>query len=683
MGGLAELPRGARAYTLAVIATGLVLPLLALALHLGPRELPRDTPWLLLALFAATLLTESRPTRTAAGPQLTVVSALFIAAFLLTGGAIGPLAVCAGSATVEALQRRSPVRIAFNAAQYLLATTAAASVYELLIEQRGASWHAAALDIRAAPALGASILVYVLLNSGLVAGVIALTRGLSFWQVWRQAQQDIRLQYLAMVALGILMAILWPRAPWTWLLVGLVIAVVHLSFAQAAHLQQRTEELAAASAESDRLRSMAEQRLRRVSMVYRSSAELVGAHQVEAVPRVLVDIAARAFGFDAAAVCLFELGEESVRVAAAWSLLPTDERAVLRLVRDAQLSERLREGEAWFAQTSESGQPGQTDECSSSRAAVPWPVTVVLPLLAGNYLFGVLVAGYAAARELDLHDRQLLSMLVHQAAQALLRLKLSREASEVETLREVDRARAQILATVSHELRSPLTAVAGYSELLCSQNLSPEEVRETAWHIAAGARRLLYLVEDITTFYRLGSGAFRIFPERLEVEPLLAEALAQVRPAASTTQHRLYIDVDLDRPLPDVYADRMRVLQVLTNLLTNAMKFSSPGASIRLGAYGTGSSVVFEVEDHGSGIAPEELGRIFEPFYRTVQSDRRAIQGTGLGLAIVKRLVELQGGSIEVHSAVGAGSTFKVLLPAAVSSRRTVAPAQSGSSLSL
>ncbi len=357
MGGLAELPRGARAYTLAVIVAGLVLPLLAAALHFGPRELPRDTPWLLLSLFAATLLTESRPTRTTAGPQLTVVSALFIAAFLLTGGAIGPLAVCAGSATVEVFQRRSPVRIAFNAAQYLLATTAAARVYELLIEWRGADWHAAALNIRAAPALGASILVYFLLNSGLVAGVIALTRGLSFWQVWRQAQQDIRVQYLAMVALGIIMAILWPRAPWTWLLVGLVIAVVHLSFAQAAHLQQRTEELAAASAESDRLRSIAEQRLHRVSMVYRSSIELVGAHQAEAVPRVLVDIAARAFGFDAAAVCLFELEEESARVAAAWSLLPAEERAVLRLARDAQLGERLREGEAWFVQASESSRP--------------------------------------------------------------------------------------------------------------------------------------------------------------------------------------------------------------------------------------------------------------------------------------------------------------------------------------
>jgi hypothetical protein len=85
VGGLAELPRGARAYTLAVIATGLVLPLCATALHLGPHSLPRDTPWLLLSLFAAALATESRPTRTAVGPQLTVVSALFIAAFLLTG----------------------------------------------------------------------------------------------------------------------------------------------------------------------------------------------------------------------------------------------------------------------------------------------------------------------------------------------------------------------------------------------------------------------------------------------------------------------------------------------------------------------------------------------------------------------------------------------------------------------
>jgi signal transduction histidine kinase len=686
VGGLAKLPRGARAYTLAVIATGLVLPLCATALHLGPHSLPRDTPWLLLSLFAAALATESRPTRTAVGPQLTVVSALFIAAFLLTGGVIGPLAVCAGSATVEVLQRRPLVRVAFNAAQYLVSTTAAATVYELLVERLGADWHVALLDIRGTPVLGASIGVYFLLNSGLVAGVIALSRGLSFWQVWQQAQQDIRVQYLAMVALGILMAMLWPRAPWTWLLVGLVVAVVHLSFAQAAHLQQRTEELAAAWAESDRLRSMAEQRLRRVAMVYRSSVELVGAQQDDTVPRVLADIAARAFGFDAVVVCLYEPAQASPRVAAAWSILPADERAVLRLVRDPWLTERLREGEAWYALQEADGRRAgaaglhgvKAAAPPTEEAAVPWPVTTVLPLLAGEHLFGMLVAGYLTARDLDLHDRQLLSMLAHQGAQALLRLKLGREASEVETLRQVDRARTQVLATVSHELRSPLTAVAGYSELLCSEDLSPQEVRETAWHIAAGARRLLYLVEDITTFYRLGSAAFRIFPERLEVVPLLEEALALARPAASATRHQFVLDVDLDRPLPDVYADRVRVLQILANLLNNAVKFSPPGSTVRLGAHAVRNQIVFEVEDHGTGIAPEDLARIFEPFYRTAHSDRQAIQGTGLGLAIVKRLVELQNGSIEVRSTVGLGSTFIVRLRAATADLSGSPPVQPG-----
>lgn len=345
---------------------------------------------------------------------------------------------------------------------------------------------------------------------------------------------------------------------------GLVAAVVHLSFAQAAHLQQRTEELAAASAESDRLRAMAEQRLHRVSMVYRSSVELVGAQQDDTMPRVLADIAARAFGFDAVVVCLYEPAQASPRVAAAWPILPADERAVLRLVSDSRLTERLREGEAWYALQEADGRRAgaaglhgvKAAAPPTEEAAVPWPVTTVLPLLAGEHLFGMLVAGYLTARDLALHDRHLLSMLAHRGAQALLRLKLGREASEVETLRRVDRARTQVLATVSHELRSPLTAVAGYSELLCSEDLSPQEVRETAWHIAADARRLLYLVEDITTFYRLGSAAFRIFPERLEVVPLLEEALTLARPAASATRHQFVLDVDLDRPLPDVYIYR-------------------------------------------------------------------------------------------------------------------------------
>lgn len=469
---------------------------------------------------------------------------------------------------------------------------------------------------------------------------------------------------------------------------GLVAAVVHLSFAQAAHLQQRTEELAAASAESDRLRAMAEQRLHRVSMVYRSSVELVGAQQDDTMPRVLADIAARAFGFDAVVVCLYEPAQASPRVAAAWPILPADERAVLRLVSDSRLTERLREGEAWYALQEADGRRAgaaglhgvKAAAPPTEEAAVPWPVTTVLPLLAGEHLFGMLVAGYLTARDLALHDRHLLSMLAHRGAQALLRLKLGREASEVETLRRVDRARTQVLATVSHELRSPLTAVAGYSELLCSEDLSPQEVRETAWHIAADARRLLYLVEDITTFYRLGSAAFRIFPERLEVVPLLEEALTLARPAASATRHQFVLDVDLDRPLPDVYiyTDRVRVLQILANLLNNAVKFSPPGSTVRLGAHAVQNQLVFEVEDHGAGIAPEDLARIFEPFYRTAHSDRQAIQGTGLGLAIVKRLVELQNGSIEVRSTVGLGSTFIVRLPAATADLPGSPPVQPG-----
>ena len=185
-----------------------------------------------------------------------------------------------------------------------------------------------------------------------------------------------------------------------------------------------------------------------------------------------------------------------------------------------------------------------------------------------------------------------------------------------------------------------------------------------ARQIHEGARRLQYLVDDITTFYRLGSGAFRVFPERLAVRAIMDEAVRQVQAASAAM--RPQIEVSAADPLPCVYADRMRLLQILTNLLSNAVKFSPPGAPIRLSAHAEESHVVLQVEDRGIGIAPEDLPHIFEPFYRTRQSDQRRIQGTGLGLAIVKRLVELQGGSIEVVSTVGAGSIFTVRLPAAV-----------------
>ncbi len=664
-----------RVYVLCILAAGALIPLAGALAQVGPREQPRELAWLLAALFLGALATESRPVRTASGPELTVVSALFIAALLLTGGVVGPAAVCAGTALAEALERRPPLRIAFNAAQYLIASTLSAGLYEFLTERRGYEWHAALLNPLHLPVLAAVLSSYFLLNSGLVSGVIALDQGMSFWQVWRRAHHDIRAQYLAMVSLGVIMALLWQLAPWTWLLIVLVVGVVHLSFAQAEHLRQRSEALAVASAESDRLRAAAEEHLRMVSMVYRSSVELIGAREPEVVPRVLVDIAARAFGFDSAAVFLCSHQPGEVRLAASWSLLPQDERVLARVLSDTALHECLHRGETIFSNAGPpQSAPARTPPAPVSAAvlvstslleeALPWETIVGLPLLAGDTLFGIFVAGYTTRRELDLQDRQLLGILVHQAAQALLRLRLAREAAEVETLREIDRARTQILATVSHELRSPLAAVAGYSEVLCEQTLSPQEVREIARQINEGAQRLVYLVEDIATFYRLGSGAFRIFPERLDVRPVMDEAVRQVQ--AATSAMRPCIEVSAADPLPCVYADRMRLLQILTNLLSNAVKFSPPGAPIRLSAYAEDSYVVLQVEDQGTGIAPEDLPHIFEPFYRTRQSDERRIQGTGLGLAIVKRLVEFQGGSIEVVSTVGAGSVFTVRLPAAV-----------------
>ncbi len=201
-----------RVYVLCILAGGALIPLAGALAQVGPREQPRELGWLLTALFLGALATESRPVRTASGPELTVVSALFIAALLLTGGVVGPAAVCAGTALAEALERRPPVRIAFNAAQYLIASTLSAGLYELLTERRGYEWHAALLNPLHVPVLAAVLSSYFLLNSGLVSGVIALDQGASFWQVWRRAHHDIRAQYLAMVSLGVIMALLWQLA---------------------------------------------------------------------------------------------------------------------------------------------------------------------------------------------------------------------------------------------------------------------------------------------------------------------------------------------------------------------------------------------------------------------------------------------------------------------------------------
>lgn len=238
----------------------------------------------------------------------------------------------------------------------------------------------------------------------------------------------------------------------------------------------------------------------------------------------------------------------------------------------------------------------------------------------------------------------------------------SEELANLEARRVANQLTTEFVSVVSHELRTPLTALVGFSELLLAQPVDPGDQREWIENMHAAAKRLTKLVEDLLDVSRIEEGRVELKRQPLYVKALVKLVLADFRMQTST--HRF--EEQYRDPLPPLLADLDKLTQVLTNLISNAVKYSPQGGAITISVTAADGSVRLSVADQGLGLPPEELARIFERFHRVQREDRQQIPGTGLGLYITKRLVELQDGRIWAESAgPGRGSTFHVELPAA------------------
>jgi signal transduction histidine kinase len=229
---------------------------------------------------------------------------------------------------------------------------------------------------------------------------------------------------------------------------------------------------------------------------------------------------------------------------------------------------------------------------------------------------------------------------------------------------ELDRLKDEFVLTASHELRSPLTSVQGFAELLMleRESLTPRQA-ETVEVILDNCRHLVRLLNDLLDLARSDAGRLAIRPQPTEVAPLIADVVRTMRAQTEAAGQALSERVQADLPPINVEPDRIR--QILINLITNAHEYSPESASIQVVAQAIGAEVEIAVSDNGPGIPEDQLGRIFERFTRGDAGLTQRVGGTGLGLAISKSLVELHGGSIGAESSVGRGSTFRVRLPIA------------------
>jgi signal transduction histidine kinase len=229
-------------------------------------------------------------------------------------------------------------------------------------------------------------------------------------------------------------------------------------------------------------------------------------------------------------------------------------------------------------------------------------------------------------------------------------------------LEALERLRTDLLSTIAHELRTPLTAVRTSVGLLRDPSIRPDETARAQLleRIARSAERMQRLVTDVLDLARFRSGTLTLQARRFDGVGLAREAGAAL---ASLLQAR---QQDLDLRVPDgpiwVYGDRRRLEQALVNLLSNAQKFSPPGATIGLSVAGDGGDIIWTVEDRGPGIAPEDRARLFERFF-TSASDSGG-SGTGLGLPISLAIAEAHGGTIDVETELARGSRFALRVPA-------------------
>jgi signal transduction histidine kinase len=239
-------------------------------------------------------------------------------------------------------------------------------------------------------------------------------------------------------------------------------------------------------------------------------------------------------------------------------------------------------------------------------------------------------------------------------------------------LEAVSRHKSQFLANMSHELRTPLNSVLGFSEMLADgiYGVLPERALVALGKIQANGRHLLNLINDVLDLSKIEAGQLILSPNDYVIGEIVQSVVASTETQARAKGIALATSIAPGLPLG--FGDERRITQVLLNLVSNAVKFTDQG-SVTIAATASQGSFEISVRDTGPGIAPADHERIFEEFQQVDSSNTREKGGTGLGLSISRRIVEMHGGRIIVESALGAGSTFSMVIPARIASARRAA----------
>ncbi|MCI0813193.1 MAG: PAS domain-containing protein, partial [Chloroflexi bacterium] len=240
---------------------------------------------------------------------------------------------------------------------------------------------------------------------------------------------------------------------------------------------------------------------------------------------------------------------------------------------------------------------------------------------------------------------------------------------DITALQEVERVKAEFLSMVSHDLKGPLSGIKSMASALLMEHgpRDIETILEYLTSIDEETDRMTELVGNLVDMSRIEANAMPMDPEICHLADIVDESVRRFGRSRLGGQQRINVDVPLE--LPEIYADYDQVGRVITNLLSNASKYSSPGTEISINAYldsDEGATIVTEVRDEGVGIPDDEIDKIFDKFYRVTTQRGRGRPGSGLGLAICRSIIMAHEGNIWVESKPGVGSTFRFSLPASI-----------------
>lgn len=235
-------------------------------------------------------------------------------------------------------------------------------------------------------------------------------------------------------------------------------------------------------------------------------------------------------------------------------------------------------------------------------------------------------------------------------------------AVDITELKMLEQMKMDMVSVLTHEIRTPLTAMMGYTDLLLGHEMEAAQQEACLTTIQNETKRLNELIDDFLDMQRLEATLLTHDHSPLPVHHLLQQAASLF--SAASDKHRIIVDCPPD--LPQIRGDEQQLQRAFKNLLSNAVKYSPKGGAVSLGARQDGDDIVIWVKDEGLGIPPEALDKVFDKFFRVNSPEHRMVRGTGLGLALVRETMEAHGGRVWVESQVGAGSTFYVTLPAMV-----------------